>query len=251
MYVSELTKELERLQRDDYDSAINNFINLYGDDLMLYVASKSRSTAEGLETSKEFGLWQLSNKDLMAQYPNTASYLAPQGSGFEFSVWQKQMEEGARVRLNARDIIKLAQERIGKVRYRAAQNLFGPYPTAEQREMLYKYRQYLNQELPGFPLQTEFVTNRFNNNIEELKKLIKDSRVSENSDADTRKLAQVIAAYLKERDKGLVLAGGKSLKSKKATPLRYQLFAYGEQLADANPNFDRIWQRFLSAEVED
>lgn len=251
MYVTELTKELERLQRDDYDSAISNFLNLYGDDLMLYVASKSRSTQEGLETSKEFGMWQLANKELMTEYPNVASYLAPKGSGFEFSIWQKQMEEGARVRLTAREIIKLAQERIGKVRYRAAQKLFGPYPTADQRSMLFQYRQYLHSELPGFPLQTEFVINKFNNNVAELEDLIDDSRVKRSSDAGTRKLAETIGKYLNERNKALNMVGGKSLKSKKATPLRYQLFALGEQFADQNPDFDRIWQRFLSAEVED
>jgi hypothetical protein len=251
MYVTELTKELERLQQDDYDSAIPTFLNLYGDDLMLYVASKSRSVREGLETSKEFGMWELANSDLITEYPNTAAYLAPRGSGFEFSIWQRQMEEGARVRLTPREIVKLAQERIGKVRYRAAQKVFGAYPTADQREILAKYREYLHEVLPGFPLRTEFVINKFSNDIQELKNLLVDNRVAGSQEQSVIDLSQTIRAYLAQRDAALRMVGGKSLKSKKAAPLRTQLYAMGERLADVNPDFDRIWQRLLSAEVED
>lgn len=251
MYVTELTKELERLQNNDYDSAITNFLDMFGDDLMMYVGSKTRSAREGLETSKEFGLWELNNSELVRDYPRTASYLAPQGSGFEFSMWQRQLEEGSRVRLTAAETLKLAQERIGKVKYRRAQKTFGPYPNERQREVLALYREYLHSVLPGFPLKSEFVVNKFDNQVEELKDLIKDERITKSDDVRMVNLAATISSYLAQRDNAYKMTGGNSLKSKKATPLRYQLFAMGERMADQNPDFDRIWQRFLSAEVED
>ena len=250
-FVSELTKELERFKQDDYDSAIQKFLDLYGDDLLLYTGSKTRSVKEGLETTQEFGVWERGNKELINAYPRTAAYLAPKGSEFNFSVWQRQLEEGSRERLTDVELVKLAQQRVGAVKYRAAQKAFGPYRTENQANALAAYREYLHSVLPGFPLRTEFKVNVFENDVEELKKLVDDPRAIRNADKGTRDMIDEIKEYLKYRDEAIAAAGGKSLKSKRATPYRAKLFSIGESFAESEPSFARIWQRLLSQEVED
>ena len=61
------------------------------------------------------------------------------------------------------EMIADAQNRIGASRYRAAKKVFGPYPTAAEREQLASYREYLNNKYPGFPARAEFVSMKFIN----------------------------------------------------------------------------------------
>ena len=250
-YVSELVRELEKFRADDYDSAIDKFLDLYGDDTVLYIASKTRSLRDGLETTEEFGAWERNNRDLINAFPRTAVFLAPKGSEFNFSVWQRQMEEGSRERLTDVELVKMAQERLGKTKYRAAQKMFGPYRTEQQAAVLAAYREYLHEQLPGFPLRTEYKVNVFENDMEELRSLVEDKRAIENLDPTTRAMVPVIQRYIAMRDQAIAAAGGKSLKSKGATRYRQQLFSIGEGFAEQEPAFARIWQRLLSQEVED
>ncbi len=245
MYVSELMKELQSFQDEDYDTAVPRFLKLYGDELMLYATSKSEATQKGLETSVEFDDWTRLNEDLVAEYPNLATYFAPKGSDFEFAVWDRQKRLGMRRPLNDQELIDMAQNRLGATKYRAARRLFGAFPTEEQSEKLRNYRIFLNERLPGFPVNVEFTVNQLKNDLITLRKMTKDERLKDNP------TTQTIVAYLDAHDQAMAAAGGKSLQSKKATPIRAQLYLFGEALASSNPEFDRIWTRLLASEVEE
>lgn len=134
VYVSELTKQLQMFQEEDYDSAIPRFLDLYGDELMLYASSKTKATQKGLETSIEFDAWTRNNKELLDEYPDLATYFAPKGSDFEFSVWDRQKRAGLRVPLSDQELIDTAQNRLGATKYRAARRQFGAFPTEEQTQ---------------------------------------------------------------------------------------------------------------------
>jgi hypothetical protein len=71
-YVDALLNELRQFEQEDYDSAIDRFLDLYGDDLVLYVSSKSRAIAQGLEATEEFGVWERTNTDIINQTPPTS-----------------------------------------------------------------------------------------------------------------------------------------------------------------------------------
>jgi hypothetical protein len=232
-------------QEEDYDSAIPRFLELYGDELMLYASSKTKATQKGLETSIEFDAWARTNKDLLDEYPDLATYFAPKGSDFEFAVWDRQKRAGLRVPLSDQELIDTAQNRLGATKYRAARRQFGAFPTEEQTQKLKDYRIYLNQQLPGFPVNVEFKVNELKNDLITLRRLVQDERLANNP------INQSIILYLNAHDQALAKAGGKSLQSKKATPLRAQLYSFGESLAFENPEFDRIWTRLLISEVEE
>jgi hypothetical protein len=89
-----------------------------------------------------------------------------------------------------------------------------------------------------------FTTNKFENSLLELEDAVKDSRLADN------KITPLVKRYLDARRQALGQLGAPSLRSKKAMPYKDYLFRLGESLANQEPEFDRIWSRFLSQEVE-
>lgn len=244
-YVDALMQELRQFEQEDYDSAVDRFLDLYGDDLVLYVSSKSRSIAQGLEATEEFGVWERENKDLINQFPDTAYFMAPRGGGeFSFTVWQRQLQEGKRQKFTDREMIDFAQNRLGSVKYRAARRMFGPNPTERQRDSLRQYRVYLSEKLPGFPKRAQFEANKLANDIDQMEKLVRDPRLADNG------TAALVRRYLQERKNYMQAQGLVSFQAKKALSARTALYQLGESLANQNPEFDRVWSRFLAQEVD-
>ena len=245
VFVGEMIKEFQDMQRDDYDTAVPRFLDLYGENMSLYLASKSRSVVNGLETSEEFGAWTQENEGLIDRYPEVAAYFAPKGSDFNFAVWRRQLEVGYRENLTGEEMLTLAQERIGAAKFRAARKLFGAYPTQRQREILSVYRERLHERYPGFPRFAEFVTNQFENNIFQLEELISNPRVQDSP------VTPALKDYLDKRASTLQQIGARTFRAKGTTRARAYMYRYGEELARQNPEFDRIWSRLLAQEVDE
>jgi hypothetical protein len=243
-YVNVMLEQLRKFQLEDYDTAIDKFLNLYGDELALYVSSKSRALREGLEATQEFGDWQALNKDILDRYDRIGAYFGPVGSDFNFTVWEQQRQEKEREKLSDKELVELAQLRIGSAKYRALRKMFPPDPSEKQRSILQAYREQLHEELPGFPQLPEFEANKFANSLVELREAMQDSRLSKNP------IMPQLREYMKARDEIEAIDGGLSLRSKKKQKYRAYLFSLGEALSVENPEFDRIWSRLLSQEVE-
>jgi hypothetical protein len=250
-FVSALVKEFYDLQAKDYDTAVPKFLELYGEEVMLYISSKTKSVREGLEATQEFSAWERTNQDLLAEYADVAAYMAPAGSEFNFTVWQRQLQGGERVRLTDREIVAEAQRRIGSAKYRAARRLIGPYPNDTQKAVLRQYRELLHSQYPGFPLKAEFTVGKFENDIEQLQNMVNDSRLADNPIAKTAAeylglRSQAIAAYVAQGGQ----PGGFG-QAKAAAGLRDALASIGDTLAQREPGFSRLWQRLLAQEVEE
>ena len=251
IFVSSLVKEFYDLQAKNYDTAVPEFLRKYGDEVELYMSSKTRSLVQGLEATEEFGAWERENAELFDTYPDVAAYLAPAGSEFNFSVWDRQIRTGKRERLSDEQVIELAQRRIGAAKYADARRMMGPYPSALQKDVLRKYRTYLHEQYPGFPLYAEFTVGEFQNNVEQLRNLVNDDRVAGNVTAGT------IRQYLTYRDQAIgayVASGGKPTgfqNAKSAIGLRDALASIGATLSERDSNFARVYERLLAQEVED
>jgi hypothetical protein len=59
-----------------------------------------------------------------------------------------------------------------------------------------------------------------------------------------------VERYLAARDSLLMREDLKGFDSLNSAPLAETLYAFGNRLAAENAQFDRIWQRLLSSEVE-
>ena len=129
--------------------------------------------------------------------------------------------------------------------------MMGPYPSALQKDVLRKYRTYLHEQYPGFPLYAEFTVGEFQNNVEQLRNLVNDDRVAGNVTAGT------IRQYLTYRDQAIgayVASGGKPTgfqNAKSAIGLRDALASIGATLSERDSNFARVYERLLAQEVED
>jgi hypothetical protein len=250
VYASAMVQEFYRLQNNNYDTAVSEFIKLFGDDAVLYLSSKSKSVAGGLEASEQFGDWERDNENLLEQFPSVAGFLAPGGDDFSFEVWDRQLRKGRRERLSDVDIIKQAQYRMGSAIYRSYRTQVGAYPTSEQRAWLGNIRKEINKRYAGFPVTPVFTVGEFESKMSELRTMIQLPQLENNG------VAKSIATYLDYRDKAVqqyVSAGGAEGgfdTAKKAEPLRDYLVSIGQALIQQNPDFARIWDRELSSEVD-
>ena len=250
VYASAMVQEFYRLQNQNYDTAVSEFIKLFGDDAVLYLSSKSKSVAGGLEASEQFGDWERDNENLLEQFPTVAGFLAPGGDDFSFEVWDRQLRKGRRERLSDVEIIKQAQYRMGSAIYRSYRTQVGAYPTSEQRAWLGNIRKEINKRYAGFPVTPVFTVGEFESKMSELRTMIQLPQLENNG------VAKSIATYLDYRDKAVqqyVSAGGAEGgfdTAKKAEPLRDYLVSIGQALIQQNPDFARIWDRELSSEVD-
>jgi hypothetical protein len=249
-FASDLVKELHDMQADPkigYTNAIPRMLALYGDEIELYMGSKTQALKPGLEASGVYGDWERKNGDLLSAYPETSRYLAPTGSDFNFTVFARQLDTGERKRLTDDELIKISQERIGSAQYADARKRIGPNPNADGKALLRKYRTYLNSRYPGFPLNAEFEVGKYYNDVVELKKLVFDQRVSD------QPTAKAIKEYLVAREQAIKMSGVSEQgfrSAKSASGLRDNLAAYGMSLSASEPSFARIYDRLLASEVE-
>jgi hypothetical protein len=249
-YVSLMMAEFYKMQAEDYDSAVPNFIEKFGDDAMIYISGKTRAVREGLEATSEYGDWELQNQGLLSAYPDVAAYLAPGGSDFSFGVWQRQKLTGERRTLTDREIIQLAQQRVGAAKYRALRLRAGAFPTEEQRNILRQYRQALSKQYPGFPAIAQFEVGKFPNQITQLEAAVNDPRAQKNPVAESVRQYLAVRNTLLERAREAGYVANTLQGTKGLEQFRDYLASIGQSLIRSNPDFGRIYDRLLAQEVE-
>jgi hypothetical protein len=247
---SQLIQEFYKLQADNYDTAVSEFLRIYGEDALLYLSSKSKATVEGLEATKQFGDWERTNEEVIKAYPDVAAFFAPSGSDFDFQVWQRQIKGGKRIRLTDKQIIEQAQYRLASSQYKAYRAQIGAYPSEEQREWLKGIRIDLNKKYPGFPIVPVFTVGEFEKKVEQMRDAIDDPRLKDND------VVKAVSTYFGYRDQVLaqwIAAGGSAqglATAKSAEPLRDYLTSIGDALTLQVPDFGRVWERELLSEVD-
>lgn len=252
MYGTQLVKEFQKLQSENYDTAVKRFLEIYGNSAILYLSNKTESVAGGLEATDDFGDWERGEgKGLINKYRDVAGFMAPAGDDFSFEVWSRQIEKGLRRRLTDRELVELAQYRVAASQYRELRDKLPASPTDEQKAWLRQWRKKLNQQYPGFPVVAEFNPGEFPGKIEQLGRLVQEEALADNDVAKATRL------YLQARQKAIqqyVNSGGSEsgFKTAQATAnLREWLVGISKALREEVPEFSRIYDRLLSAEVEE
>jgi hypothetical protein len=244
---SAISQEFYKFQTENPDNAVQRFIETFGEDAFIYLGHKTEPIAGGLEASEAFGDWQRNNGGLFEQYKQSAGYFAPGGDDFSFETWNRQIQKGQRRRLSAPEMVAAAQYRLGAAVYRSKRNQLGDRISSEQRDWLSQWRVYLNSQYPGFPAKANFNPGEFDSFIGELKQAVQDDRLVNNE------VAQAVKEYIAARDKALTQAGAanlKSLDSVRAEPLRDWLSSIAQVLIQRTPEFSRIFEDKLAAEVD-
>jgi hypothetical protein len=247
-WVNEMVKQYSDWQAEDYETAIGKFIDVFGDEALVYLGSKTSLDPryKGVEASKAFGKWEADNQDLIRQFKSTAPYLAPMGDrGLDMAVWSRQVGTGVRRRNEPVDRLAEAQRRLGSYLYfNFRQNNPDASPAEKRAE-----RKRIHEKYVGFPLKANFNVADFDNFITDMTRLMQDKRTAKDPVADT------IREYLNNRQTVLneldAKAGVGFQSTKKiANDYKTALFKRGEELATLNPDFRRVWEQEFQAELE-
>lgn len=244
-----LTKEFFEMQNDTenggYDTAVQRFIETFGEDAFIYMGRKTRSTVGGLESTEEASKFERQHTSLFRRYKEVAGFFAPGGGSYSQPAYFRQIQTGQKERVTPEELLSQAQRTIGFSYYKAMRDKAGPYPTEAQREYLRGYREFLVKKYPGFG---EGETKTSQERTDELNKLREAA-----STLPDNPVAQAIEKYMAKRDEALTelsKAGLSSLSGKQAEPFRDYLYGYGEALAETYPDFGRVWQQLISYEVD-
>jgi len=254
-YTSEIINWFRDEQAKNYDTAVENFINVFGDQALIYITGKTEvmEPYKGIDATEQFAAWERENADILRDHKRIAGYLAPGGTEADFSmpVWSRQIAAGMRRRVDPTDQLANAQYSVGAALMRARRREYGPEISPDEQDALDDYKAELVQKYPGFASVASFDTHGFDTMLKNLRDLIADKRTAGNKVIDSA------SEYLRLRDQAVAELKAEqnvTLRAKKngrAVQLKNWLYNYGEDLAAKNPDFSRLWQRELSAEVED
>lgn len=245
IYAVEMSKYFRQLQDENYDTAVQVWSDTFGDDFMLYLAGKTKSTVSGLDASTEFGKWERENQSFFKTYDEVAGFFAPVGSKFDYQVYLRQIENGNREPLSPQEMIEESQRLMGTSIYRRLVRAAGPNPNDAQKEILRTERERLYKQFPGFA-KSPIDVRAFDAKMGVLYEAAFDSRMDDNQ------VALATREYLTARDAALEVASqrGYTLKANANSDLRDILLTEGERLASVYPDFARLWERFLLQEVD-
>jgi hypothetical protein len=244
---SSLSQEFYKLKTENPDTAVGRFIDRFGEDAFIYMGHKTEPTTSGIEPTKVFSDWANDNNDLMTQYKGIAGYFAPGGDSFSFEAFNRQIQKGERKRLTAEEMVAAAQYKIASSIYREKRSQLGATLNQEQRDWLSQWRGFLNEEYPGFPIKADFNPGEFPNFINDLRTAVTDNRLADND------VANAVTQYLDARDQALAnaaAAGFSSFQSPKTQPLKDWLASIAATLVQQTPEFARIFEDKLAAEVD-
>jgi hypothetical protein len=242
---AELSKYFRQLQEENYDTAVRKFMETFGDDAFLYMASKTKTTVGGLDASKEFAQWERSNSKFFDTYEEVAGYFAPVGTEFDYQVYARQIETGLRELLEPDELVAESQRLVGVALYREVVRYAGPKPSKDEKQIISDYRKDLYEQYPGFE-RADVNTNQTPANISVLYEAAFDSRMDNNN------IAIATREYLNARDYALEIAAerGVGLGAEANSDLQGILREEGERLVGQYPEFARLWDRLLFSEVD-
>lgn len=246
VYASGLAAALQSLRNINYDTATLRFIEIFGDDAFTYLSNKTVSEMGGLEGSKEFGVFERNNKGLFRQYKEVAGFFGPVGTDFDFEVYTRQLQTGARRRLTPEEMVAAAETSIGLAYYKDMKNHLGPVLTTKERDYLSNYRREITKKYPGFG-QSQYDPNETPRRIDAFFAAARREDLADNPVAKAARYYEQIrsAALAEARARGF-----ESLKSSKVADLQDYLRDYADTIIEDNPEFGRVFERLLSQELE-
>jgi hypothetical protein len=246
IYASGLSAALQSLRNLNYDTANLRFIEIFGEDAFTYLSNKTTSEVGGLLASKEFGNFERTNENLFRQYQDIAGYFGPIGTAFDYEVYTRQLQTGARTRLSPEEILKASDRAIGLAYYRDMKEHLGPNLNKQAQDYLANYKKEIIKKYPGFG-DMQFDPNKTPKDIEKLFQAAKMDSLKNN------KTAEAVLYYEQIRNAALEEAnrrGFKSLKSDKLGDLHEYLNSYAESIITKYPDFARVFDRLLSREID-
>jgi len=249
-----LAKVYRMFADQDYDTAVERFIETFGDNTMMYIVGNTTAVSRGLDASKEFGDWERENSDFATVAPNVYGYFADVGSEFDMETYLRQLRTGERERrTDPKEAYREAEAVVGRAMYRHAVTAAGSNPSGPRKEALRNYKVYLREILPGYAFQPYDVQER-GRVIAELQQATVYAASKENPS----NIAKAASTYFDYREKAIEVANARRGQEAMANPLagdvnadlRLLLRNVGELLVTRYPEFERMYSRELFNEID-
>lgn len=243
-------QDFYKMQEEDYDGAVGEFLDRYGKDLFLLTQGKSFSIAPKLPVTKDAANWERANGDIVSKYDKVWGFFAPTGESedFDYQAYVRQFERGDRVSLTPEQRLSLAQARVGRHIYGIAQARLDDKPTSDEREWLAAVKERIRQEYPGFGEMTPGLPARASTDqiVDQLRRATLDPKL-----AGTEQ-AKAVGLYMQARDRALAYAneiGVKTLEAQAAEPARTWLNGVAKAVVARYPSFEEMFDVVFSREV--
>ena len=248
VFSGSLTAEFHKLQSQNYDTAVERYLHMFGEETFGFMAGKTKSLMSGVEASTEFTKWELANADLFdTPYGDIAGYFAPKGSNYDHAAWLYQINTGKRERVPPIPTqVAMAEYVLGMHKYRSFVDMAGSNPNAVTRQKLAEQKLLLEEEYPGMVSESVMDIEKNKKNMKMLRLAIDDPRLKNNE------TAVALREYLDLRDMAMRGAMGAKVGwgSDSAAGLRAALRFQGEILVKETPEFARVFDRLLLPELD-
>lgn len=248
VYASMLTSEFHKLQAEDYETAVERFLALYGEEPFVFMAGKTKQVLSGIESSREFAKWELDNADLFdTPFADVAGFFGPKGSDFDWAAYNYQINTGKKERiLPLPTQLEIAEQTIGLYKYRRIVEAAGPNPNEQVRAVLATEKAKLEKQYPGMVSQSSFDVQQFPKTLKQLRLATEDPRLKGNE------TAQALKQYLDLRDIYTTFAKSQNVgwASSSSVALRADLRFRAQALIKETPEFGRLFDRLLLPELD-
>lgn len=253
-----LSRAFRLLQEEDYSTAVMKFLEMFGDESLGFVIGKTYTDVDGLQASRDFGDWELSNQDIVKGAPEVFPYFAGDvGTVFDFYTWGRQLRTGSRGKwTDPIERLEAAEAIVGRSLYMYAVKEAGAQPNPLREEALREYRTFLEESLPGFKMEPMY-TNIQEIQIQRLQNALELDATADNAAANGMR------EYFTYRDEMIRIANarrvsegrrevdeGQALRGDANADLRAVLRIVGFGLTQTNPEFSRVWSDVLFTEVD-
>jgi hypothetical protein len=239
-----IIEEFRALQEEDYETAPERFLELYGEGALLFMQSKTKGGGPPLEDTMD---WARSNPDLVKRYGDTYHFFAPHAGEFSMTAYERQIASRERETLTPGEAFKLANSRVASMKMRQAREMVGKKPSDAQRKWLSDIQNSLIEEYPGYEPQA-FDASKIPRAIRELEDAVADPRLAKTP------AAKAIGTYLAARAQATEAAQSRLKlqsfsKAKAARPIREWLRSVAAALTEEYPDFGQVWDFVLSREL--
>lgn len=256
-----LSNDFRDMYKADPQNAVLNFMDRYGENVMLAIQGKSISTAlgGGMPPTKEAGQWERSKPGLANDLPLAYGFFAPRSDGktdLDFPTYDRQFAKGERVSLTPDQFLQESNKRVAQTIYYSVRNTLPANLNVKQSAVMRTLREELSARYPGY-------SDKFGNEIvgvpaqatvsqtiTQLTQAAGDQRLADNP------ATQTLRDYLKVRDairsqSAQQLNGPDSwLTTKSAAGARSILYGLGSKLAQENKAFSPMWESVLYREFQ-
>lgn len=245
-----LAEEFHRMREESPDTAVEDFLALYGDDVTLVTQAKSRTTVAGLEATTEVEDWVDDNQDLINEFPTTWAFFAPRGGEFDYASYVSQIRKGQRQPLTLDQWLQARNNTLGNMIYAKARRMAGVSPDEERLGWLRDVKARIRENYPGYGDRTGLAERTDPEYlVEEFSRIAEDPRVRDTAAGQGLRIYMRARTMAQEEAENRGLASYRDAQS--ARDLRDWLRnEVAPRIVRNHPEFDSMWL-YLDSEMFD